>query len=49
MGTITTYESYNKFANATYLVLLRPAWALGVSWTILTCVIGHGGMVYIAS
>ncbi|KAF2881926.1 hypothetical protein ILUMI_24241 [Ignelater luminosus] len=45
MFTITTYECYNKFANSIHLALLRPGWALGVSWVVLACVIERGGSV----
>ncbi|KAF2881929.1 hypothetical protein ILUMI_24244 [Ignelater luminosus] len=36
---------YDKFANAVYIALMRPGWALGVSWVIFACITGHGGPI----
>ncbi|KAF2881927.1 hypothetical protein ILUMI_24242 [Ignelater luminosus] len=33
---------YNKFTNVIYIALMRPGWALGVSWVIFACITGHG-------
>lgn len=44
-NTLEDTYVYNRFANAVYIALLRPGWALGVCWVIFACVTGYGGKV----
>lgn len=42
-NTLEDTYTYDRFANAVYIALLRPGWALGVSWVIFACITGYGG------
>lgn len=34
---------YDRLANAFYLALVPPTWALAVSWIVFACIIDYGG------
>ncbi|KAF2898405.1 hypothetical protein ILUMI_07770 [Ignelater luminosus] len=44
-NTLEDTYVYDKFTNAVYIALLRPGWALGVSWVMFACITGHGGPI----
>lgn len=33
----------DKLLNSTYITIVRPLWALNLSWIIFACIFGYGG------